>query len=70
MGAIVVGVAGLIRADPGARELLVAGLVLAVAAATVLLLIVAAPIGRGLLIGWQVRRLGRSRRFASRRRGG
>lgn len=69
LGAIVVGVTGLVHADPGARELLVAGLVLVVVAASVLLVVLALPFAHGLLISWKVRRLGGSRRFARRRAG-
>jgi hypothetical protein len=62
VAAIVVGVVGLVHVGPGARELLVAGLVLAIVAAGALLVLVAAPIVDEALVRRRLRRLqGRAR---------
>lgn len=57
LGAIVVGVVGLVHVGPGARELLVAGLVLSIVAAGALLVLVAAPIMDEVLVRRRLRRL-------------
>ncbi len=62
LGAIVVGVIGLVHVEPGARELLVAGLVLAIVAAGALLVLVATPVVDEVLVRRRLRRLqGRAR---------
>jgi hypothetical protein len=62
LGAIVVGVIGLVHVEPGARELLVAGLVLSIVAAGALLVLVVTPMSDEVLVRRRLRRLqGRAR---------